>query len=98
MTQSIRFSLNGELTQADCRADMTVLEWLRGEALLRGTKEGCAEGDCGACTVLLKRHDEENYTPANSCIMLMGQVEGANLTTVEGLGCHPVMMVMLFSN
>ncbi len=85
MTHPIRFSLNGEPLSAECRADMTVLEWLRDEALLRGTKEGCAEGDCGACTILLKRHDEEKYGPVNSCILLMGQVEGAQLTTVEGL-------------
>lgn len=85
MSKSIEFSLNGDRVQADCRADMTVLEWLRGEALLRGTKEGCAEGDCGACSILIKRKGDTNYLPANSCIMLMGQTNGAALMTVEGL-------------
>ncbi len=88
MTNPIRFTLNGAPAEASCRADMTVLEWLRGSALLRGTKEGCAEGDCGACSVLVKRPDHDGvarYQAANACIMLMGQMEGAALVTVEGL-------------
>ena len=95
MNQKIRFSLNNKPLEVDCRADMTVLEWLRGEALLRGTKEGCAEGDCGACSVLVSRSGPEHkgapdWVPANSCIMLMGQLDGGALVTVEGLAeCGP---------
>ena len=85
MTNPIKFAVNGHLESTTCRPDTTVLEWLRGEALLRGSKEGCAEGDCGACSVLLKRQGDKNYVPANSCILLMGQLDGANLVTVEGL-------------
>jgi len=85
MIEPIKFSLNGEAQAVACRSDTTVLEWLRIDACLRGTKEGCAEGDCGACTVLLKRHGDEAFTPTNSCILLMGQLDGANLMTVEGL-------------
>ncbi|MEM8749371.1 MAG: xanthine dehydrogenase small subunit [Pseudomonadota bacterium] len=85
MNTSINFSLNGNQEAADCRADMTVLEWLRIEKRLRGSKEGCAEGDCGACSVLVRRADSENYHPANSCIMLIGQLDGGALITVEGL-------------
>ncbi len=91
MKRSIQFVLNGKATKADCRPDMTVLEWLRGEALLRGTKEGCAEGDCGACSVLLMRRNVEQqgeWLPANSCILLMGQLEGTALMTVEGLAAE----------
>ena len=99
MTNKISLVLNGETVKTDCRPDTTVLEWLRGERLLRGSKEGCAEGDCGACSVLVRRAGEENYSPANSCIMLMGQLEGGNLTTVEGLAAsgpdgHEVQQVM----
>lgn len=53
MTQMIRFFLNGHRRDVQIRPDTTVLEWLRGEARLKGTKEGCAEGDCGACSVLI---------------------------------------------
>lgn len=102
MTGSINFLLNGEPAAFSGRADMTVLEWLRSEALLRGTKEGCAEGDCGACSVLVSRSPvsgEPSYEPANSCIMLMGQIEGRSIVTVEGLaqasaGGHPVQKHM----
>lgn len=86
----IQFALNGVSTKVDCRPDTTVLEWLRDDALLRGSKEGCAEGDCGACTVLLRGtnagpNKSSQYRPANSCILLMGQLEGASVITVEGL-------------
>ena len=89
MTKSINFVLNGQPKSANCRPDTTVLEWLRSEALLRGTKEGCAEGDCGACSVLVERPavsgNQSNYQAANSCILLMGQLEGSAVMTVEGL-------------
>jgi xanthine dehydrogenase small subunit len=99
MEHSINFSLNGEAKAANCRADTTVLEWLRADARLRGTKEGCAEGDCGACSVLVRRPGHDKHLPTNACILLMGQLEGASLVTVEGLaesasGGHPVQQEM----
>ena len=99
MANKISLVLNGELVSTACRPDTTVLEWLRGEMLLRGSKEGCAEGDCGACSVLVRRAGEDSYYPANSCIMLMGQVEGGTLMTVEGLAAggpdgHEIQQLM----
>ena len=58
----------------------TLLDWLREEAGATGTKEGCGEGDCGACTVVLShvRDGRLTYEPVNACILLLGQVDGAN--------------------
>ncbi len=66
----------------------TVLDYLRDTLRLTGTKEGCAEGDCGACTVLVGRPGDGTFAwqPVNACLMLVPQLAGAALLTVEGLG------------
>ncbi|MEM1039762.1 MAG: xanthine dehydrogenase small subunit [Pseudomonadota bacterium] len=100
MNHPIHLTLNGKPVVTPCRADTTVLEYLRGEAQLRGTKEGCAEGDCGACSVLYAPSGKDGaLQPANACILLMGQVDGGALMTVEGLANsakdgHPVQQHM----
>ena len=82
-------------------ADRTLLDWLRDEAGAKGTKEGCAEGDCGACTVVLcrPRNGALTYEPVNACILLLGQIDGAELLTVEDLAqgenLHPVQQAMV---
>lgn len=76
----------------------TLLDWLREHARLRGTKEGCAEGDCGACTVILEQTDAAgriHRRAVNSCLTLIGQVDGLGVRTVEGVAAadatpHPV--------
>jgi len=78
----------------------TVLDWLRLQERSTGTKEGCAEGDCGACAVVVLRARDGRlvYEPVNSCITLLGQLDGAELITVEDLAddgvLHPVQEAM----
>jgi xanthine dehydrogenase small subunit len=81
---------------------LTLLDWLREEAGAKGVKEGCGEGDCGACTVVLSRLKAGggvDYKAVNSCVMLLGQVEGAEVITVEdlaeGKSLHPVQQAMV---
>ncbi len=86
MSTAIAFRLNGEdrVLPSGTSPAATLLDWLRGPAGLRGTKEGCAEGDCGACTVALEEPDGSRV-PVNACLMLLGQAHGRALRTVEGL-------------
>ena len=75
-----RFTLNGSQTEISAPPMKRLLDVLREECGLTGTKEGCGEGECGACTVLI---DGEAVV---SCLVPFAQVEGANVTTIEGLG------------
>jgi xanthine dehydrogenase small subunit len=103
MADSIQFVLNDQpVTVADVSPMTTLLDWLREHRGLKGTKEGCAEGDCGACTVVLELNDGRR-APINSCIALLGQIDGAAVRTVEGLhgadgGPHPVQIAMADSD
>ena len=80
--------------------DITLLDWLRNYHKITGTKEGCAEGDCGACSVIIDEKNKENSKPINSCLVRLGQVIGSNITTIEGLGCdkNPHPLQIAFSN
>jgi xanthine dehydrogenase small subunit len=98
---TIIFTLNGALRvlPAETPPAMTLLDWLRGPAGLTGTKEGCAEGDCGACTVVIEAPDGSR-APVNACLMTVGQAHGLALRSVEGLSApdrapHPVQAAML---
>lgn len=75
----IILSVNGVDELVDVPANMTLLGMLRDKLALTGTKNGCAAGECGACTVLL------NGEPVNSCMVLAVECEGAEVITVEGL-------------
>ena len=99
MRASLDFCLNGEaVSVADENPARTLLTWLRERRGLTGTKEGCAEGDCGACTVVLADRDAAGklrYLPANACILCLGAVDGKEVITVEGLKDHPVQRAMV---
>jgi xanthine dehydrogenase small subunit len=98
----LRFLLNGKpRAENGVPPTMTVLDWLRIVAGLTGTKEGCAEGDCGACTIVLgrPRNGALRYEAVNSCLMMVPQLDGAAVLTVEGLAAggmlHPVQQAMV---
>lgn len=75
----ITLTVNGETELVDVPSQMTLLEMLREKLVLTGTKNGCAAGECGACTVIM------NGEPVNSCMVLAVECDGAEITTVEGL-------------
>ena len=79
MSQLLRCTVNGEAVERMVEDDRTLLAFLREDLGLTGTKEGCGEGDCGACTVLV---DGESV---NSCLYLALLAEGRSITTIEGL-------------
>lgn len=76
---NIEVEVNGVSYQSAVSADMTLLKYLREELLLTGTKDGCCEGECGACTVIL------DGKPINSCLVLAAECDGSKVMTVEGL-------------
>ena len=86
---AIQFYLNGELRRENAiPPTTTVLDYLRTNLGQTGTKEGCAEGDCGACSIVIVRRSENGnavYEAVNSCLLIVPQLDGANVVTVEGL-------------
>jgi carbon-monoxide dehydrogenase small subunit len=77
--QTIQFIINGKPEKRELFPMARLLDVLREELKLTGTKEGCGEGECGACTVLI------DGQIVNSCLVPVAQVEGANITTIEGI-------------
>jgi xanthine dehydrogenase small subunit len=90
----IAFHLNGTPVQiTDAPPTRTLLDWLREDRGLCGTKEGCNEGDCGACTVMVT--DAGGVRALNACILFLPQLAGKAVRTVEGLTGHPVQGAMV---
>lgn len=88
MKRIINFTLNGDPVETIVQDNMTMVDFLRECMNLTGTKRGCEEGECGACTILLDRK------PVASCMMLAVEADGHDITTIEGIAkngeLHPV--------
>jgi xanthine dehydrogenase large subunit len=101
MSDVFEFTLNGKSVRVEAVSpNTTLLEFLRGNGLT-GTKEGCAEGDCGACSVAIIERDADGkaaYRAVNSCLMPVCLLAGREVVSVEGVGCsksmHPVQRTM----
>lgn len=93
MKVPIRLSVNGEEYEVEVEPEKTLLELLRESLHLTGTKEGCGQGDCGTCIVLVEG------APVNSCLMLAADANGRAVTTIEGLAAegrlHPLQQSFL---
>ena len=89
----MRVTLNGAVRRIDAHPLKRLLDVLREDCGLTGTKEGCGEGECGACTVLL------DGAPVNSCLVPFAHADGARITTIEGLGGrHPLQRAFVEHN
>ena len=89
MTKQIRFTLNGDKISCEIQDHWTLIHLLREEMGLTGTKEGCGNGECGACTVIV------DNLAVNSCIFLAVETDGKTVETIEGLASkernlHPI--------
>ncbi len=86
-------TINGESAEFLCEPRQTILEVLRDQLDLTGTKEGCSNGNCGACSILV------NGRVIDSCLMMAVEAEGEELTTIEGVasadGLHPIQQKFL---
>jgi aerobic-type carbon monoxide dehydrogenase small subunit (CoxS/CutS family) len=76
---NISIKVNGKLYEKNICSDMRLIDFIRDELSLKGTKESCSEGECGACTVIL------NGKTVNSCLVLAAAVDGSEITTIEGI-------------
>ncbi len=102
MRDSIRIIRNGKIVEiSDVGPTETLLDYLRLRERAVGTKEGCNEGDCGACTVAVGHLDGERvvYRPVNACIQFLGSLDGREIVTVEDIGrpgaLHPIQAAMV---
>jgi len=84
----IKFRMNGSQVEVETKPNKRLLDLLRNDLGLTGTKEGCSIGECGACTVLV------NGKAVNSCLVLAGEIDGADIITIEGIAnngeLHPL--------
>jgi len=90
---NIRLTVNGTTVERVVDAETRLLDLLREDLQLTGTKEGCGEGECGACTVLM------DGRPVNSCLVLAAQADGTEILTIEGVAAgdelHPIQQAFV---
>ena len=93
MNYPIEITVNGERMRFDVPANLRLIDLLRRELEMTGTHEGCGEGDCGACTVIV------NGRAVNSCLMLAVEADGCEIQTIEGLSkgdqLHPIQQAFI---
>ena len=90
----VKFRVNGEEKELDASPTQSLLDVLREDLLLTGTKRGCDSGECGACTVIMNRK------AVNSCLVLASELDESEITTIEGLGknvddLHPLQKAFI---
>jgi aerobic-type carbon monoxide dehydrogenase small subunit (CoxS/CutS family) len=88
----LQFNLNGAKVDVEANPTKSLLDFLREDMALTGTKKGCAIGECGACTVLIDKK------AVNSCMVMTGQIQGCEVITIEGVGVevlHPLQEKLL---
>lgn len=88
----VRLNINDQDYERTIEGDMRLVDFIRDEAKLKGTKEGCGEGECGACTVIV------NGKTMNSCLLLAVSMEGKKIVTIEGVGgteIHPLQQAFM---
>ncbi len=85
MNHTLHFTVNGEPYEIVAASHHTLLQVLREQLALTGTKNGCEAGECGACAVLIRWPGADRFEPVNSCMVLAPEVAGAEIVTIEGL-------------
>ena len=93
MMNNISLTINKKVYSIDVEEDLRLIDLLRDQLFLTGTKEGCGEGECGACTVIM------DGRVVNSCLVMAFQADGSNITTIEGISdkdeLHPIQKAFL---
>jgi len=99
--QNITITVNGERRELAVEPHWTLLETVREQLSLTGSKEGCGTGDCGACSMILREPQDERGRLVTSCLMLAPEADGCEVTTIEGIArngdLHPVQQAFIDS-